>query len=147
MKRRKLSLKQWVSEGPEPLFEVVVRTPGLTYWEGILYDAILDDHPVFRHTPQRNTPPTPLRVACAFAGQLNEARGLIRMRFVQDGCPVWSGIFGSNEQMVFCVRSSDEVFCPVDRDIIRRLDQTLTQWNLKTLVPVTQQDQRISFLN
>jgi len=133
-KRRRLSIKQYIPDGPEPMFQEVVETPGLTYWHGRLQDAIQGDEPEFRHIPSRKNPPTPLRVACAFAGELNEARGLVWMRYVQDGIPVWSGIFASNGgQVVFCIRSTDELFCPIDRDIMKRLDRQQAQWNLRNV--------------
>lgn len=110
------------------MFQEVIITPGLTYWQGKLYDAIVGDCPVFRHKPSKTHPPTPLRVARAFCGQLNEARGIVRMQYVQEGIPVWSGAFAGNGQIVFCVTSSDETFCPVDRSILEALNRQETQW-------------------
>ena len=118
MKPRRLPLKQVEVCGERPLFEEVVHLPGASWWRARIFDGMAgfdarltidQDAPEFvvRLPRKRDNWPSAHRVACAAAGQLNEARGLILLQRFEEGAPVYLAIWASNGTAVYCVRSTD----------------------------------------
>lgn len=114
-----LRFKHYIPEAPPAMFQVVESTPGLSYWEAQVSDAIQGDAPYFRAAVPKSAkaPADPLSVAALALRKANEGLGRCTLTEVRYGVPVFVGVFESlsvvGGRMAVCRSTSDHVRCPV----------------------------------
>lgn len=111
--------KHYIPEAPPAMFQVVESTPGLSYWEAQVFDALQGDAPYFRAAvPKRaKAPADPMDMAALALKEANEGLGRCTLTEVRDGVPVFVGTFESlpviGGRMSVCLSTTDHARCPV----------------------------------